>query len=87
MKLTSVTVKKVKNCGRIKATADIVFDNAICVRKIALVQGLNEMFISFPYKKYKTKDNQYVDIVHPIKNELRLEIQKKIIEEYNATEG
>lgn len=51
------------------------------------MQGLNEMFISFPYKKYKTEDNQYVDIVHPIKNELRLENQKRIIEEYNATEG
>lgn len=86
MRLTSIKIKRTENKGSIKACADIVLDDAICVKDIKIIDGKKRLFISFPYKK-RISDGKIVDVVHPINTELRQKIQKAIIEEYMATEG
>lgn len=84
MRITKINIKKIKNKGTIKATADIVLDEAICVHDIKIVENSKGLFISFPYRR--NENGNTLDIVHPIKNETREKIQSAILEEYKEIE-
>lgn len=79
MRLTDVKVTKIENVGSTKAIASIVFDDAICVRDIRVVEGKMGLLISFP--KQKRRDG-LVDVAHTINSETREKIQNAILEEY-----
>lgn len=81
MKVTRVNIKKIKNAGCIQAVANIVLDEAICVKQIEIVEGRNdELFIAFP--KFRNKQGKFYNVAHPIDNELRKKIQSAVLEEY-----
>lgn len=86
MRVTSIKIKRIESNGLTRASADIVLDEAICVKDIKIIDGKKGLFISFPYKK-RIFDGKIVDVVHPLNTEFRQKIQKAIIEEYMATEG
>ena len=69
------------NNDNFKGTASITIDDCIVIHGIAIVDGKNGMFISFPARKLRTNGN-FVDIVHPIKTEVRQEIQEAILQKY-----
>ena len=73
MRLTDVKVTKIENVGSTKAIASIVFDDAICVRDIRVVEGKMGLLISFP--KQKRRDGL-------VDSETREKIQNAILEEY-----
>lgn len=88
MRVTRVWINKLENAGAVVATADIVLDEEICVNEIQIINGSKGLNIAFPFKNDKKKEGRYLDIAHPITNELREKIQKAIIEEYKiATKG
>lgn len=85
MEITEVKVKKIR-IGKntiIKGLADIVIDDAFAIHNIRIVklEGNNDYSLSFPSIK-KTK-NYYKDICHPINQEARDMITKKVVEEFN----
>lgn len=80
MKVTRVNIIKLKNVGCIKAIANIVLDEAICINRIEVVERRDEMFISFPIRR--NRERRIFNIAHPINSEIREKIQKAIIQEY-----
>lgn len=66
---------------RIKAFADVIYDGKILIKGIKLIEYNNERFIKMPDEK--GKDNKWHPIVLIQDIELKKELEKMVIEEYN----
>ena len=80
MEITEVKVFPVKENGRLKAYATIVFYNKFIVRDLKIIDGNKGLFVSMPSRK--RKDGTFRDIVHPLDPDTRKNIEDAIIQEY-----
>jgi len=83
MQITEVKVYPVKESGRLKAYATIVFDNSFIIRDLKVIEGDKGFFVSMPSRR--RKDGSFRDIVHPLNSDMRSEIENMIIEEYKTS--
>lgn len=83
MEITEVKVFPVRNNGRLKAYASVVFDNSFIVRDMKVIEGHKGLFISMPSRR--RKDGSFRDIAHPLNTDMRNAIEEKVISEYNNT--
>ncbi len=60
--------------------ASITIDNSYCIHDIKIIEHNNELFIAFPSRK--TNNNEYKDLVHPTKKEVREKIANAILMKY-----
>lgn len=81
MDITDVRVRKVVTNSRMKAIAAITFDDCFVVRDIKVIDGQEGLFVAMPSRK--TADGQFRDVAHPINQEFRDVIERKIIDIYN----
>ncbi len=85
MEITEVKVYPVKDEGKLKAYATMVFDNEFIVRDMKIIQSLEgTLFVSMPSRR--KKDGTFKDVAHPLKQETRLKIERRVIEEYEKGE-
>lgn len=85
MQITEVRIYPQKE-KRVKAYATITFDNQFVVHNISIVVlRNNNVKIFMPSRKLN--DGTRKDIAHPITNELRQEIEQKVIDAYNKKTG
>ncbi|MGQ9778742.1 MAG: septation regulator SpoVG [Bacillota bacterium] len=80
MEITDVRLKKVSNEGKVRALATITIDDAFVVRDIRVVEGQNGLFVAMPSRK--TPDGEFRDIVYPLTQEAREQLQKAILSQY-----
>ncbi len=80
MEITEVKVYPVKESGRLKAYATVVFDNCFIIRDLKVIEGDKGFFVSMPSRR--RKDGSFRDIVHPLDSDTRTMIENRIIEEY-----
>lgn len=80
MEITEVRIR-LRDENKLKAYVNITIDNAFAVRGLKVINGEKGLFVSMPSRK--RKDGKYEDIVHPINNETRQMMEKRILEEYN----
>jgi stage V sporulation protein G len=66
--------------AKLKAFANVTFDNAFVVRGLKIISGATGYFVSMPNRKRKNGTHQ--DIAHPINNETRKMIEDKVLEAY-----
>ncbi len=82
MNITQVKVKVLKReDSNFKAVASITIDDAFIVHDLKLIEGKDGLFVVMPSKK--TPDGQYRDVAHPLRTEIREQINQAVIEEYN----
>lgn len=82
MKVTKVSVQKEeKENSRVKGYAVIELDGVLKINGIRIIEGNSRMFAAMPNRK--VSDDKYIDYVYPVNKELREEIEKAILEEYN----
>jgi len=81
MEITEVKVFPVRNNGRLKAYASVVFDNSFIVRDMKVIEGHKGLFVSMPSRR--RRDNSFRDIAHPLHTQLRNAIEENVISEYN----
>lgn len=79
MEITEVRIT-LRDEPKLKAFANITFDDCFVIRGLKIIEGVNGFFISMPSRK--GKDGTYRDIAHPINNETREKIETVILEEY-----
>ena len=79
MEITEVKVFPV-NEDRLKAYVSITIDNCFVVRDLKIIEGTSGLFVAMPSKK--RKDGQFKDIAHPLNQETRAEIERKVFEAY-----
>ena len=65
---------------RLKAFANVTFDNSFVVRNIKVVEGSNGVFLSMPSRKMQ--DGTYKDTVHPVNHEFRTYLEQEVLGAY-----
>jgi len=84
MEITEVKVYPVKESGRLKAYATVVFDNCFIIRDLKVIEGDKGFFVSMPSRR--RKDGSFRDIVHPLDSETRTSIENRIVKEYETSD-
>jgi stage V sporulation protein G len=82
MVITEIKVYPVKDSGRLKAYATMVFDSCFIIRDLKVIEGDKGLFVSMPSRRRK---DGFRDIVHPLNSGTRTEIENRIITEYERT--
>ena len=82
MQITDVRVRKVAKEGKMKAVVSITIADEFVVHDIKVIEGEKGLFIAMPSRK--ASDGEYRDIAHPINSGTRDQIQKIILEKYEA---
>ncbi|MBI4595527.1 MAG: septation protein SpoVG family protein [Candidatus Tectomicrobia bacterium] len=71
--------------GKIKAFAEVVFNDALLIKGLKVVQGTGGgLFVSFPTQR--SREGHFHELVVPLDNSIREMIRKKVIEEYKKLE-
>lgn len=82
MEITDIRIRKISSETKMKAIVSVTFDDAFVVHDIKIIEGLEgKLFPAMPSRK--TPDGEYKDIAHPIKSELRTELNEKILSKYH----
>ena len=82
MNITDVRLRKVGEEGKLKAIASVTFDDEFVVHDIKVLEGNQGFFVSMPSRK--TPDGQYKDVAHPINTETREQLNKVVLEAFEA---
>ncbi len=81
MNITDIRVRLVNNNNeKLKAVASITIDDEFVVHDIKIINGREGYFLSMPSRK--TNEGEIKYIAHPIKTEVREDLTKKILAEY-----
>src|SRR4051812_14958437 len=79
MEITEVKVFPV-NEDKLKAYVTIIFDNCFVVRDLKIINGNTGLFVAMPSKK--RKDGTFRDIAHPLNAEMRSNLEKRVLAQY-----
>ena len=79
MEITEVRIT-LRDEEKLKAFANVTFDDAFVVRGLKVINGNNGYFVSMPSRK--RPDGTYQDIAHPINNEMRDKLESVVLSEY-----
>lgn len=79
MEITEIRIT-LRNEEKLKAFANVTFNNAFVVRGLKVIKGKKGFFISMPSRK--RKDGTHHDIAHPINNDTRKRIEDAVLEAY-----
>lgn len=88
--MVEARVFKVENGGKLKARASVTLEGKWAVTGIRVYEGDNGAFIAMPTgPKYQDKDgsDKYPEYFHPITKEAREELQKAVLDAYNALDA
>ena len=80
MEITDIRIKKVSTDSKMKAVVSVTFDNSFVVHDIKIIEGQDKLFTAMPSRK--TPEGEYKDIAHPINSEMRTELEKQILTQY-----
>lgn len=81
MEITGVRVK-LWNDERLKAFANITFDDCFMVCGLKVIQGNNGYFVAMPSRQ--RPDGTYKDIAHPINGTMRQQMEDMVMRAYAA---
>jgi stage V sporulation protein G len=79
VQITEVRIT-LKNEEKLKAFANITFDNEFVVRGLKVISGSQGYFISMPSRR--KRDGSFQDLAHPITNELRKKIEDLVLDAF-----
>ena len=80
MRVTDIKMRKSFTEGNLLAVFSIVLDEELAVHDIKLIKGREKYIVAMPSRV--GADGTHRDIVHPIKADLRSEIETNIISFY-----
>jgi len=79
MEITDVRIY-LRNEEKLKAYVTITFDDCFVIRNLKIIKGNKGMFVAMPSRT--APDGKRFDIVHPITQEMRGKLEKKVLGEY-----
>ena len=81
MEITEVRIT-IKNEDKLKAFANITFNNEFVVRGLKVISGSQGYFVSMPSRR--KKDGSFQDLAHPITNDLRKKIEDRVLDAFES---
>lgn len=85
MEITRVEIRPMKDEGNLKSFCSVVFDDVFIIHSVKVIEGSNGLFVAMPSRE--VGDGEYRDTAHPIDNDFRLELEKKVLEKYREEVG
>lgn len=79
MEITEVRIT-LRNEDKLKAFANVTFDEEFVIRGLKIINGNNGYFVSMPSRK--RSDGTHQDIAHPINNRMRQRIEEAVLSAY-----
>jgi stage V sporulation protein G len=79
LEITEIRIT-LRNEEKLRAFANVTFDNAFVVRGLKVINGRKGFFISMPSRR--RKDGTHHDIAHPINNNTRKIIEDAVLVAY-----
>lgn len=83
MRITNVRIHPVTDSPRLKAYATVVFDRALAINEIRIIQAHRGLCLEFP-KDYLSKRQESETIV-PLNRQARDYIESKVLKAYSIT--
>ena len=81
LEITEVRVRPFsKEDEKLKAFATITFSDCFVVSDLKVIKGKKGLFVAMPSRK--RKDGTFKDVAHPLNNETRQLIEKKVLAAY-----
>ena len=81
-----VDVRKITGDGNLKAFADVKVGGRLVIKGFSVMQGKRGVFVAMPRKA--GKDGRWFDILTPLDEGLKQELQDKVLEAYDKeTDG
>ena len=81
---SSIRIHLLNGSDKAKAMASCLVSNAVMITGIRVVEGKNGLFISMPQKK-NSKTGDFSDIAFPISKEMREELSRNVLDEFERT--
>ncbi len=81
MEITEVRIT-LKNEEKLKAFANITFNNEFVVRGLKIISGSQGYFVSMPSRR--KRDGSFQDMAHPITNDLRKRIEDRVLDAFES---
>lgn len=78
-----VDVRKIATDGNLKAFVDVKFSGAVIVKGFNVLMGKRGVFVTMPRKV--SRDGRWFDILTPVSEEVKAEIETKILEAYEQS--
>jgi stage V sporulation protein G len=75
-----VDIRKIAGDGSLKAFADVKFSDVIIVKGFNVLMGKRGVFVTMPRKA--SKDGRWLDILTPLNDEVKKEIEDKVLDAY-----
>ena len=82
MTITDIKIRKFFDEGPMKAIVSVTFDDSLAVHDVKVIYARDRYFVVMPSRK--NPDGTYRDIVHPINATFRTDLEKAVIDAYNA---
>ena len=82
MTITDIKIRKVFEEGPMKAIVSVTFDDSLAVHDVKVIYARDRYFVVMPSRK--NPDGTYKDMVHPINAAFRGELERAVIDAYNA---
>ncbi len=79
MEITEIRLT-MRNEDKLKAFANVTFDDAFVIRGMKVISGNKGLFISMPSRK--RPDGTYQDIAHPVNTDMRRHLERAVLEAY-----
>jgi stage V sporulation protein G len=84
VEITEVRVT-LRNEDKLKAFANVTFDDAFVIRGLKVISGAKGFFVSMPSRRRPNGSHQ--DIAHPINSDMRQAIEQRVLEAYQDKVG
>lgn len=75
-------MRKLFTEGRVKAIVSIILDGDFAVHDLKVIQGSERIFVAMPNRR--SEDGRYQDIVHPIFQLARTQLEAAVLNAYHA---
>jgi len=69
-----------RNEDKLKAFANVTFDNAFVIRGMKIIGGNKGLFVSMPSKR--RPNGTYQDIAHPVNTDMRRMLERAVLDAY-----
>lgn len=89
MRVTNVTVREMKDKGKLVGMAKVILDDAICIDGLRIINGKDKVHVLMPSRTPKSerdkapRERAHVTVAYPINREAFDVIYNAVVGEYN----
>lgn len=79
VEITEVRLNLIEGKNDLRALANITFDNCFVIRGLKVIEK-DRFYVNMPSRR--REDGTFSDIAFPVKNDMRIHIELKVLEKY-----